>query len=89
MLHGNIAETTWLLEKGANVDIQDNAGESAIFYAITNNDNNMVELLIKNNANVNILSKYWKKTPLIYAKKFDRPKIISILEAAIKEKKIQ
>jgi ankyrin repeat protein len=84
LLLGNITEIIWLLEKGANVDIQDRDGKSAIFFAIHNDDVFMVKHLLKYNPNLNIEDKSGH-TPLTYAKMTKRKKIIPILEAAIKE----
>jgi ankyrin repeat protein len=84
LLLGNITEIIWLLEKGANVDIQDRDGKSAIFFAIHNDDVFMVKHLLKYNPNLNIEDKSGH-TPLTYAKMTKRKKIIPILEEAIKE----
>jgi ankyrin repeat protein len=80
--NGNIAELEWLLEHGANVDLQA-LGRSAIFFAINHNDVDMVKLLLKFNPNLNIENRSGH-TPLTYAKMTKRKKIIPILEAAMK-----
>lgn len=44
----------WLLSNGANINIQDFRGNSAIHVACTNNDIEMVRLLLSRNADPNV-----------------------------------
>lgn len=83
-LHGNIDQMKWLLDKKANVDLRDYMGMSAIHNAVRKDDVDKVELLLKYNPKLNIINKYGK-TLLEYADGLSTsPKIISILEAAMK-----
>jgi ankyrin repeat protein len=56
-LNGNIDQMKWLLEKGANVDLQDSNGMSAIHRAIQKDDVDRVKLLLKYNPKLNIINK--------------------------------
>jgi hypothetical protein len=44
----------FLLANGANVNLQNNKGNTALAFAIVNNDISRIELLVKNRADVNI-----------------------------------
>jgi ankyrin repeat protein len=79
--YGDIADMEWLLKKKANVDLQGSDGMSAIFDAIDSdfNDFEKVELLLEYKPNLNIISNSGD-TPLTYAIKSKKNKIISILE---------
>ena len=78
-----IDQIEWLLGNGANVDLQDSDGMSAIYHAIFKEDVAKVHLLLDYNPNLNIMDKSGD-TPLAFAKMTKRKKIIPILEAAIK-----
>jgi hypothetical protein len=83
-LNGNIDQMNWLLEKGANVDLQDSNGMSAIHRAIQKDDVDRVKLLLKYNPKLNIINKYGR-TLLEYADGLStRPKIILMLKKAMK-----
>ena len=81
--YGKIDEMEWLLDKGANVELQDKDGRSVIFMAIYTNDVEKVEFLLKYNPNLNMKERSGH-TPLTYAIMLKKEKIIPILEAAMK-----
>ena len=80
---GKIVEMEWLLEKGANVNLQNTNGESAIYRAIYQDDLDKVELLLRYKADLNIKNKSGR-TPLAYAIMLEKNKVIPILEEAMK-----
>jgi len=90
--YGTIDQMEWLLDNGANVDLQDSYGMSAIYHAIFKNDVAKVQLLLTNNPDLNISNKSGD-TPLAYAKmykndfRYKNDDIISILEKEEKEEK--
>lgn len=55
---GNVLEVSRLLGLGIDVDAKDQEGLTALAYAGLNNHVDIVELLIKNGADVNAKSKY-------------------------------
>jgi len=85
---GTIAEIEWLLNHGANVDIQNTYGESAIFHAIYKDDVDKVKLLLKYKADLNIKNKSGD-TPIAYAKFFAKNTVIPILEEAMKKEEAE
>ncbi|MGN0929016.1 MAG: ankyrin repeat domain-containing protein [Alphaproteobacteria bacterium] len=92
--HGNIEAGKLLLNAGLNIDALDKNYETPLFIAISNEKPEMVDFLIKNNANLFIKNVY-DFTPIRYAKLRDyfihdeqikqhTTKIINLLESAIK-----
>jgi len=71
----------FLISKGADVDAQDDSGESAIFLATERRDWKVVKLLLDNKASANLQTKY-KDTPLHYAAWQADAKISDLLIAA-------
>ncbi len=51
----NIAKL--LIKKGANVNMKDNNEKTPLYFAIKNNDSELVKLLIENEANPNTIIK--------------------------------
>jgi ankyrin repeat protein len=54
--HKKIEVLKWLLSKNLNVDVQNNAGKSAIHLAVSNNDVAAMRLLIDKYADINMVS---------------------------------
>ena len=72
---------TWLVENGANVDLQDKDGLTALHYAYkTDNSCEVVSCLIKNGANINACTGN-KVTPLMRAAKKGNSDVVSLLIA--------
>ena len=72
---------TWLVENGANVDLQDKDGLTALHYACqTDNSCEVVSCLIKNGANINACTGN-KVTPLMRAAKKGNSDVVSLLIA--------
>ena len=72
---------TWLVENGADVDLQDKDGLTALHYACkTDNSFEVVSCLIKNEANINACTGN-KVTPLMRAAKKGNSDVVSLLIA--------
>ena len=72
---------TWLVDNGANVDLQDKDGLTALHYACkTDNSCEVVSCLIKNGANINACTGN-KVTPLMRAAKKGNSDVVSLLIA--------
>ena len=72
---------TWLVENGADVDLQDKDGLTALHYACkTDNSCEVVSCLIKNGANINACTGN-KVTPLMRAAKKGNSDVVSLLIA--------
>ena len=72
---------TWLVENGANMDLQDKDGLTALHYACkTDNSCEVVSCLIKNGANINACTGN-KVTPLMRAAKKGNSDVVSLLIA--------
>ena len=69
----------FLLERGANIDAQNKDGRSALHYAVSERQTDVVKFLLKNGANKNV-SNNKGDTPLELAKKLTRKEIIKLLE---------
>lgn len=67
-----------LVEKKADLDVQDNSGKTPLFIAVETGQNNIVDLLITNGANVNI-SSYNGDNPLSMSQKIGLSKISDTL----------
>lgn len=67
-----------LLSYGAEINLEDNNGLTAIFYAIQHGTKAIVKVLIEHGANVNHKS-HNKTNPLYYAKRFKKPEIVDLL----------
>ena len=70
--------TELLLNKGANVNIQDESENTPLHYAACNSKKDIVALLIKNGANVNLTNAREQK-PLDYANQKGFNEIASII----------
>ena len=76
-----LVPVTWLVENGANVDLQDKDGLTALHYACkTDNSCEVVSCLIKNGANINACTGN-KVTPLMRAAKKGNSDVVSLLIA--------
>ena len=72
---------TWLIESGANVDLQDKDGLTALHYAcMSDNSCEVVSCLIKNGANINTCTGN-KVTPLMRAAEKGNSDVVSLLIA--------
>lgn len=65
--HENIKRTKFFLEKGVNINTQDDDGNTLLHYAVINGDNNFVEFLLRSGADKNLKNKK-NFTPIHYAK---------------------
>ena len=65
--HNNMKVVNCLLQNGANVDLQDEDGQTALFHALRNKGIpfGILSSLVKNGANLNTRRKYDKCTPLM------------------------
>ena len=65
--HNNMKVVNCLLQNGANVDLQDEDGQTALFHALLNKGIpfGILSSLVKNGANLNTRRKYDKCTPLM------------------------
>ncbi|HXJ56652.1 MAG TPA: ankyrin repeat domain-containing protein [Verrucomicrobiae bacterium] len=70
---------TFLLDRGADVNLRDNAGNTALCLAAQLGDRQMAELLIERNANVNLENQ--KNTPLLIAANNGFKSIVELLLA--------
>ena len=52
--HDNPNVVSYLISRGANLDLQDRQGETALMWAITTRDTNTVRLLLESGASVEI-----------------------------------
>ncbi len=64
-----------LIEAGCDVNMEDNTGQTAIFYAAREGRVDMCDLLVSTGASVNKQDKR-KQTPLHWAKKHNRQQVI-------------
>ena len=76
--NGHLYMTELLLNKGANVNIQDESENTPLHYAACNGKKDIVALLIKNGANVNLTNAREQK-PLDYANQKGFNEIASII----------
>jgi len=75
---GQGAVSSWLLEMGVGIDIQNNDGEVAIFHAIGSNNPQLVEYFIEKNANLRITTNSGKSA-LDFAKEVESEEIIALI----------
>ena len=73
---GLVNVVTFLIEHGANVELQDNNGETALHYAVDSCD--VLSFLIRNGADVNSRT-YYKYTPLIIASRKGLVNVVTFL----------
>ena len=74
--HLNLCEL--LVEKGADVNLEDKYGQTCVFYAIRQGHYDIVHYLLKHGLNVNKIDKK-KQTPVSYAEKIGQSKIMELL----------
>ncbi|KAI0391538.1 ankyrin repeat-containing protein [Xylariaceae sp. FL0594] len=67
-----------LLDKGADIDIRDGKGETALIYASRRNNRDVVELLLRRGAHVNIAN-YWGDTALLVGAERADHEVVRIL----------
>ena len=65
VIYGNVEIVKFLLEKGANVDVQDSIGCAAIHYAVTLNNLTVFEALMDHDARLDIID----RVSMIYIRK--------------------
>jgi len=83
----NIPAMEILLAKGADIEIKDDLGQTAIFYTIRDNHyhkhhtdgSSALRLLIKNGANIDAKD-HWGRTALMWATKNDKPAMNLLIE---------
>ena len=63
-----------MIEKGADINIEDKYGQNCIFYSVREGHYEMTQLLIENGANLNQIDKK-KMTPLTFAEKNGQTRI--------------
>lgn len=76
--HNNINAVTFLIKKGADVNVKNEYEETLLWYIIRNKNMNLLKLLLKNKANVNIRNRYGD-TPLWYAIKTQDRYLVKLL----------
>ena len=67
-----------MIEKGADINIEDKYGQNCIFYSVREGHYEMTQLLIENGANLNQIDKK-KMTPLTFAEKNGQTRIEELL----------
>ena len=78
---GNIDIVRMLIEKGADVNVQNKNGTTPLMFASFDGHTEVARMLIENGADVNIKSDNGK-TALKYAMKYNKKKIVSLLRQA-------
>lgn len=84
--HGNMALTELLIEKGANLNVTDAMGNSALHWAAINNEKEVVKLLLDKGADVNVRNCQFGKTPLMSTSSTEVVKILIAAGADINAK---
>lgn len=79
--YGKTGMVKLLLENGADINLQDENGETALMYAIQTGNKETIKLLIDNGADLNIMNKA-KVNALFLAEKKKDPEIIELLKNA-------
>ena len=68
-----------ILKGKANINLQDEIGNTALMNAINNNDNNMVEFLLENGADISIRNQN-DEDALDLARENDNQEMLNMLE---------
>jgi len=77
---GDLAEVKKMIEKGANVDKKDIAGQTPLMWAAGSGGLEMVKYLVENGAEVNAVSgKQGRGTPMIYAAAANQIEVVKYL----------
>jgi ankyrin repeat protein len=72
-------ETSYLLKKGANVNIQNKEKETPLHRAVLNGNVKMIELVLKNGADITIKDEKGM-TPLDYAERNNNAQVVKLLK---------
>lgn len=78
---GNLTSVMNLVKQGSNVNARDQAGRTALMYAIVSRDLDVVSFLLHSGANPNVRD-LEGRTPLIVAAGGSGPKVVSLLLAS-------
>ena len=80
--HGRYDEAKLLLEKGAQVDLQDSKGWCALMFAVQEGHLEVVKLLLEYGANVDLQTLKWE-CALSLALHRDNPEIFTIIKVSV------
>ena len=78
---GNIQMTRLLIDKGANIEAQNNARRSPIYWTAFNGDETLALMLLKAEADPDPVD-YFGRTPAFWARQSGYPEIADILDAS-------
>ncbi|MEM4367206.1 MAG: ankyrin repeat domain-containing protein [Candidatus Anstonellales archaeon] len=79
----SVEEVLKLVLEGANLDLQDNDGRTALIWATMNNNKGVVELLVKLGANLDLQNKYGRTALMVAALIHDEGIVEVLLKAGL------
>ncbi len=84
----NFESTQLLINAGANLNLADSVGQSALYFASTNNDADVVKILLDAGADVSIKNK-WGYTALSVAQRNHNQTATDLIETYIAQKEVE